>query len=64
MFKVMKGENAVEILKYDYKWLVKVDVFDDFEVWNTDSSKVPKDKEITEDELEKLRKEREQSWSG
>ena len=62
MFKVYedKGEKASEILNYSYTWLRKVDTFDDFEIWNTDSDKVPSDRIITEDELEKLREKKEE----
>ena len=58
-FKVFKGEKANELLKYSYKWLRRVDSFDEFEVWATDSQNVPSDRIITEKELEQLRKQRE-----
>lgn len=57
MFKVNKGEKTNKLLKYRYKWLRKVAVFDDFEVWDSDSPNVPKNRTITEDELKKLMKE-------
>ena len=60
MFKVFKGEKAPELLKYNYKYLVFVDSFEDFDIYNTDSPNVPDDRIITEEELEKLRKEREE----
>ena len=57
---MFKNEKAPELLKYNYKYLVKVDSFEDFDVYNTDSPNVPDDRIITEEELEKLRKEREE----
>ncbi len=60
MFKVFKNEKAPELLKYNYKYLVKVDSFEEFDVYASDSPNVPDDRIITEEELEKLRKEREE----
>jgi len=60
LFKVFKNEKAPELLKYNYKYLVKVDSFEEFDVYASDSSNVPDDRIITEEELEKLRKEREE----
>jgi len=60
LFKVFKNEKAPELLKYNYKYLVFVDSFEEFDVYNTDSPNVPEDRVITEEELEKLRKEREE----
>lgn len=60
MFKVQKGKKACEILKYDYKYLVKIAEFPDFEVWKTDSSNVSSDSVITEDELKELLEQQEQ----
>ena len=57
---MFKGEKAPELLKYNYKYLVFVDSFEDFDIYNTDSPNVPDDRIITEEELEKLRKEREE----
>jgi len=57
---VFKNEKAPELLKYNYKYLVFVDSFEEFDVYNTDSPNVPEDRIITEEELEKLRKEREE----
>jgi len=57
---VFKNEKAPELLKYNYKYLVFVDSFEDFDIYNTDSPNVPDDRIITEEELEKLRKEREE----
>ena len=60
MFKVFKNEKAPELVKYNYKYLVFVDSFEEFDVYSTDSPDVPSDRIITEEELEKLRKEREE----
>jgi len=60
MFKVFKDEKAPELLKYNYKYLIFVDSFEEFDVYSTDSPNVPEDRVITEEELEKLRKEREE----
>ena len=57
---MFKNEKAPELLKYNYKYLVFVDSFEEFDVYNTDSPNVPEDRIITEEELEKLRKEREE----
>ena len=59
LFKVFKGENAGKLLKFNYKYLVKVDSFEEFDVYNSGSSNIPEDRVITEEELEKLRSERE-----
>jgi len=56
---VFKNEKAPELVKYNYKYLVFVDSFEEFDVYSTDSPDVPSDRIITEEELEKLRKERE-----
>jgi len=58
LFKVFKGEKAPELLKYNYKYLVFVDSFEEFDVYASDSPSIPEDRIITEEELEKLRKER------
>ena len=60
LFKVFKGENVSELLKFNYKYLVKVDSFEEFDVYNSDSPNIPEDRVITEEELEKLRSEREE----
>ena len=56
---MFKNEKAPELVKYNYKYLVFVDSFEEFDVYSTDSPDVPSDRIITEEELEKLRKERE-----
>jgi len=61
MFKAFEGENPAELLKYSYRWLRKVDTFDQFEVWASDSSNMPKDRVVSDAELEKLRQAREQA---
>ena len=60
LFKVFKNEKAPELLKYNYKYLAKVDSFEEFDIYASDSPNVPDDRIITEEELEKLRKKREE----